>query len=317
MPKVSFVLFPEFQMLAYVLATETLRLANKCAGKDLFQWSTRSATNAPVQASNGALVAPDCLDWVGPSRADLIVLCAGYHPLAFLTPRVRAFVARAAREAVVIGAVDTGTVILAELGLLDGRRAVLHFEATAAFRDRWPDIEVTDQIYCLDGQRLTAAGGTATGDAMLAWIERDIDPQLANVVADGMIHGRPRRGDTPQRSETTADPRLLRMHQMMVSNLPNPLPIATISQSLDLSSKQMRRLCVAAYGVTPAAYYRNCRLEQAHQLLVNSQLAITDVALHCGFESASSFSRAVLDRFGKSPRAIRAERRFGQADAPR
>lgn len=305
MRHVSFVLFPEFQMLAYVLATETLRVANKCAGRELFRWQTRSATNAPVQASNGALVAPDTLDWTQGPKPDLILLCAGYHPLTHLTSRVRAYVARAVGGACVIGGVDTGTVLLAELGVLDGCRAVLHYEAEAAFREEWPDIELTDQIYCLDRGRLTAAGGTATGDAILGWIARNVDEDLAMATATGMIHGRPRSGETPQRSVSTADPVLMEMHRIMTENLGEPLSIQTVCARLDLSAKQLRRLCVRAYGVTPAAYYQKCRLEAAHHLIINSQQPITDIALQCGFEALSSFSRAVRARYGHPPQKLR------------
>ncbi|MCC0066184.1 MAG: helix-turn-helix domain-containing protein [Rhodovulum sp.] len=304
MPNVSFVLFPEFQMLAYVLATETLRLANKCAGREMFRWTTRTATNAPVRASNGALVAPDTLDWAGGPGADLVLLCAGYHPLAHLTARVRAYASRAATTPCVIGGVDTGTVILAELGLLDGRKAVLHYEAEAAFRERWPDIDVTDRIFCLDRQRLTAAGGTATGDAVLAWIAHDVDEDLAAATANGMIHGKPRSSDTPQRNAMTADPLLMQMHRMMLENLSPPIPVEEICRRLGLSAKQLRRRCLAAHGLTPSACYRNRRMEAAHHLIVNSQLSMTEIAVACGFASLPGFSRAMRARFGLSPKQI-------------
>ena len=305
MRNVSFVLFPEFQMLAYVLATETLRLANKCAGREVFHWQTRTATNGPIHASNGALIAPDTLSWTNAPKADLVLFCAGYHPLDHLTSRVRAYAWRAATENGVIGGVDTGPVIFAELGLLDGRRTVLHYEAEAAFRERWPDIEVVDQIFCLDGRRLTAAGGTATGDALLAWIARDVDENLAEAASTGMIHGRPRSGDTSQRILNSTDPLLLRMHHLMTENLSYPVSIHALCSQLGQSSKQLRRRCMETYGQTPSAYYRNCRLDAARHLIVNSGQPVTEIAIKCGFESLSGFSRAFRARFGLSPRQIR------------
>jgi AraC family carnitine catabolism transcriptional activator len=305
MVNVTFILFPKFQMLAYVLAIETLRVANKCSGQEVFRWQTRSATNLPVQASNGALIAPDTVDWQGGPDADLMLLCAGYDPLDHLTARVRAFTSRAKRRRCVIGGVDTGTVILAELGLLDGAKAVLHFEAEAAFRERWPDIETTNQIYCLDGRRLTAAGGTATGDAVLAWIARDIDPNLASDTAIGMVHGEVRRSDTPQRNPKTADPALLMMHQLMVENLSQPIPIREICGHLGVSEKLLRKRCLATYKQTPSAYYHARRLEAGYHYIVNSQLPFTEIARSSGFESPSSFSRAIRVHYGFSPRQIR------------
>ncbi|WP_170442116.1 GlxA family transcriptional regulator [Ruegeria arenilitoris] len=305
MANVTFILFPKFQMLAYVLASETLRVANKCAGREVFRWQTRSATNLPVQASNGALIAPDTVDWQGGPDADLILLCAGYDPLDHLTARVRAFASRARRSHSVIGGVDTGTVILAELGLLDGAKAVLHYEAEAAFRERWPEIEIMDQIYCLDRRRLTAAGGTATGDAVLAWIARDVDRELASHTANGIVHGEARRSETPQRNPNTADPVLLMMHQLMVENVSEPVSIKDICGRLGVSEKQLRGRCVATYSQTPSAYYQERRLEVGHHFITNSQLSITEIAQTSGFESLSSFSRAIRIHYGASPKQIR------------
>ena len=305
MPHVTFVLFPEFQMLAYVLATETLRVANKCAGRAVFSWQTLTATNAPIHASNGALVAPDALDWSSAPKPDLLLLCAGYHPLNHLTPRVRAYAARAATWDCVIGGVDTGTMVLAQLGLLDGHKAVLHYEAEAAFRESWPDIEIVDQIYCLNDNRLTAAGGTATGDAMLAWLARDVDEALTRATSTGMVHGLPRDSQTPQRHVQTADPVLLKMHHLMVENLSLPLSIQAICEELDQSPKQLRRRCIRRYKQTPSAYYRSRRLEAAHQLVVNSDHSLTEIALSCGYETLSSFSRMFRDHYGQPPQQVR------------
>lgn len=305
MPRVTFVLFPKFQMLAYVLATETLRVANKSAGRAVFTWQTLTATNAPVHASNGALVASDALDWSTAPRPDLLLLCAGYRPLDHLTPRVRAYAARAATWDCVIGGVDTGTMVLAQLGLLDGHKAVLHYEAEAAFRESWPDIEVVDQIYCLNDNRLTAAGGTATGDAMLAWLARDVDEALARATSTGMVHGLPRDSQTPQRDVQTVDPVLLKMHHLMMENLSPPLSIQQICKELDQSSKQLRLRCMRRYNQTPSAYYRSRRLEAAHHLVVNSGQSMTEIALECGYETLSSFSRMFRDQFGQSPQQVR------------
>ena len=305
MANVTFILFPEFQMLGYVLASETLRVANKCAGREVFRWQTRTATNFPVQASNGALIAPDTVDWQGGPDADLILLCAGYDPLDHLTARVRAFASRARRGRSVIGGIDTGTVILAELGLLDGAKAVLHYEAEAAFRERWPDIEITDQIYCLDKRRLTAAGGTSTGDAVLAWIARDVDEDLASVTANGMVHGEVRRSETPQRSPNTVDPVLLRMHQLMIENVSEPILIKEICGRLGVSEKQLRARCQATYNKTPSTYYQARRLEVGYHFITNSQLSIAEIAQTSGFESLSSFSRAIRAHYGSSPKQIR------------
>lgn len=305
MLNVRFILFPEFQMLAYVLATETLRLANKAAGQELFRWQVLTATDAPVAASNGGLVTPDSWDWNAGPAPDLVLLCAGYNPRCHITARLRSYLARLRRSGAVIGGVDTGTVILAELGLLEGVRAVLHYEAEADFRESWPGISLVDQIYSLDRNRLTAAGGTATGDAMLAWIGQQKGEGFAAAVAEGMSHGRIRKGEEPQRFRAQEDPILRQMEALMRENLAQPLPITVLCQALGLSNKQLRLRCQRGLGRTASAYYLATRLEQAGYLMAQTLMPATEVALATGFGSAAGFSRAFRQHFGMSPRQMR------------
>lgn len=305
MIKVDVLLFPGFQMLAYVLATETLRLANKCAGEQLFQWETLTATQEPVRASNGALVAPDRTGWSGDRRPDLVLLCAGYDPLRSVPAGVRAWLSRQERSGATLGGVDTGTVVLAALGFLDGHEAVLHYEAEPGFRETWPGISVSDRIYCLGRRRLTAAGGSATGDAMLAWIASVASPGLAAATSDAMAHGAIRPAGVGQRAETTADPVLQQMRRIMMDNLQEPLPLTQIAASLALSLKSLRLRCQRGLGMTPKAYYLQLRLSYARDLLCNTQMPVTEVGLAAGFASPASFSRLFKSAYHHSPRALR------------
>ena len=309
MPRVTLVLFPRFQMLAYVLATETLRIANKCAGRRLFEWETLSATGVPVAASNGAVVAPDRTDWSEAGRVDLVLLCAGYEPLATLPGRLRAFLARAERTGAMLGGLDTGTVVLAELGYLSGHAAVLHHEAEAGFREAWPEIAVGDSIYCLDGRRLTAAGGMATGDAMLAWIAEAASPELATATAEAMAHGVIRGAGERQRVRPSADPLLLEMQALMERHLADPLPLAAMARLLGLSPKRLRHRCRKGLGLLPSEVYLRLRLQRALDLLRGTEMPVTEVALATGFASLAGFSRTFRSRFGVTPSGVRAAAR--------
>ena len=124
----------------------------------------RAATSWPcrhlVYATGAGKATTSTHNWREGDDADLVLLCAGYEPLAHLTPRLRAYASRATKRPYVIGGVDTETIILAELGLPDGSKAVLHYEAEVSFRERWPKVVITDQIYCLAARRLTAASNT-------------------------------------------------------------------------------------------------------------------------------------------------------------
>lgn len=309
MHHVCFILFPGFQMLAYVLATETMRIANSVAGKPLFSWETRSVTSAAVSASSGAIVVPDRTDWGGASDHDLIVLCAGYDPLVHRPQSLRAFLARANTAGVMLGGFDTGSVLLADLGYLDGHHAVLHFQAEAGFREAWPEIAVSDSIYSIDKSRLTSAGGTSAGDAMLAWIAERTSRELAQNTSDAMAHGKVREGDELQRSLPTADPILIEMNRVMLGNIAEPLTISEIAERLGLSATRLLRRCHRRFGETPATYYANLRLEHALSLLRSTELSVTEVGIAVGYSSVAAFSRAFRHRYGAAPKLYRKNER--------
>lgn len=312
---VCLVLFPRFQMLAYVLATETLRLANKSAGRRLFTWETRSATRAPVSASNGAVVSPDRSDWAGGEDCALVLLCAGYDPLAVRPPGLGALLARADRAGAVLGGLDTGTVVLAKLGYLAGRRAVLHYEAEAGFRETWPEIAVSDGIYCLDGRRLTAAGGMATGDAMLAWISEAVSAELASATSEAMAHGAIRGADERQRLQRSSDAVLQEMKRVMEGHLSEPLAVSEVAGTLGLSLKQLRLRCYKGLGLSPSDYYLRLRLDHALDLLRSTEMTVTEIAIASGFGSLAGFSRTFRKRYQATPRSFRSAAQTGSWSA--
>lgn len=316
MLRVCLVLFPRFQMLAYVLATETMRIANKHCGKELFSWETRTATADPVVASNDALVAPDKTGWSGGEAFDLVLLCAGYDPFAVRPAGLGALLARADRAGAVLGGLDTGTMVLARLGYLAGHQAVLHHEAEAGFREAWPEIAVSDGIYCLDEKRLTAAGGTATGDAILAWIARTVSPELAAATSEDMAHGTIRGGAERQRRQMTADPVLLEMTGLMTAHLSEPLELAEIADRLGLSPKRLRTRCVKGLGQVPSQVYLRLRLDHALDLLRNTEIPVTDIAIATGFGSLAGFSRTFKATYRATPRSFRAGAARAGSSAP-
>ncbi|PVH27330.1 GlxA family transcriptional regulator [Pararhodobacter oceanensis] len=309
MKKVSLVLFPGFQMLAYVLATETMRIANKCAAQQMFSWQTLTVTQSGVAASNGATVLPDKQRWPNNEDSDLVLLCAGYDPLNCLPSAFRAWLSRLEKGDTVLGGLDTGTVVLAALGLLDGHEAVLHHEAEPSFREYWPNIEVRDQIYCLTRKRLTAAGGIATGDAMLAWIESVAGSELAAATSDAMAHGEIRSAGTQQRVTVTSDPVLRKMHAKMVENFSEPRSLTQLAVELGLSLKALRKRSQHGLGLNPQEYYMKLRLSQAMQLLRSSEMSATEVAFATGFSSLPAFSRQFKAVFARNPSEISAAKR--------
>lgn len=300
--RVGFLLFPRFQMLAYVLATETLRLANKAAARPLFEWRTASPGAAAVEASNGVAVSPTAhLEAL--SEVALLLVCAGYEPLKELDRATRALLRRRARFEGHLGGLDTGAVILAELGLLTGYRAAVHWEAHAGFRETYPDIVIEDAIYVLDRDRLTAAGGTATGDAVLAWIAQVEGAALAARTAEALVHGAIREGSQRQRpSESPAvHPAVSRAVAIMKANLEEPLSLAGLAEQAGIGQRRLGRLFHETYGQPPSSFYMGLRLDRARDLLAATERSVAAVGLACGFSSPAWFSRAYAKRFGLAP----------------
>lgn len=305
MPHVCFVLHPRFQMLAYVLASESLRIGNKRAGHSLFTWETRSALSAPVEASNGRSVAPDIRGWGASTPPDLVLVIAGYDPLAVVPSGLAAFLHRADRGGAILGGIDTGVAVLASCGLLGSRSVVLHHEAEPEFRETWPEIDVIDAIYALDDRRLSAAGGTATGDAMLAWMARTRSPAFADEVVQDLVHGSMRPAAQSQRPQDTTDPILQAMRSLMLAHLESPLQVEEIAMRLGQSPRQLRSRCSAALGQTPSPYYLRLRLDHARALLKGTRMSVTEIALATGFGSHAGFSRTFRQATGVTPRAFR------------
>ncbi len=303
---VCLILFPGFSLMAHVLVREVLRLANLCAGQPLFSCHVRTVSGAPVAASDGTEVAGDCPDWQGAQGFDLVLLCSGRDPLKSLPMGLRAFLNRAGAAGATLGGLDTGGLILAKLGFLNGHEAVL--SVPEDMQDDFPQVARTDRSHVLDRQRLTTAGGMATGDALLAWIARTHSPALAAATGDALAHGRIRDAGERQRLPVSKDPLLDRMQAIMAAQIEHPLPVQRVAAELDLSPKQLRLRCRKGLNSTPAQVYLGLRLDRAAQLVSETGLSVLEIARATGFASPSGFTRSYHARFGSPPRSQRRAR---------
>lgn len=309
--RIGFFLVPEFPIYAVIPATEALRIANQNSGHTLFDWRFISVDGAPVRAGNGMLVTPDTSLDQPPDFSTLIV-CAGNHPTQYLDRRLLNWLRRIDRHGIRIGALDTGTFALAEAGLMDGYRMTLHWEAMPLFHERYPDLNVVEQIFVIDRNRITCAGGAAATDMMLHLIALDMGTMLAQIVANGMVHERIRHGTDPQRAVLDSpmgslDPLVLRAIRLMEGNLETPLSPAEIAEEVGLTTRRLERLFRRKLQDSPQRYYLKIRLQAARNLLFYSDVPIQNVALSCGFSGAEVFSRSFRAHFGQSPREFRSD----------
>jgi len=306
---VGFLLVPGFALMSYTAAIEPLRAANLIAGKELYRWWHASPSGKPVAASNGVSIIPDC----GTDRdraADILFVCAGGNPATFEDKGAFAWLRRLARKGVVIGGISGGPYILAKAGLLEGRRATLHWEHLPAFREAFPDVELVPSLFEIDGNRITCSGGISALDMMVALIERDHGRPLAASVGDWFLHTHIREGMGPQRMDLryrlgVADEKLIQVLRSMETSLETPRPRAALAREAGISLRQLERLFRNHVGRGIHGHYRFLRLERARQLLRETTLPVLDVALATGFASSSQFARAYRRAFGEPPSETR------------
>ncbi|MFO1055620.1 MAG: GlxA family transcriptional regulator [Dongiaceae bacterium] len=307
--QIGFLILPEFPIYALIVAIETLRVANQNSGRRLFSWHLFSVDGKPVKAGNGMTMTPEAAIADVPYFPTVIV-CAGNRPVQYITSRLLNWLRRLDRHGARLGALDTGAFTLAAAGLLDGYRATLHWEAITMFREEYPDIPVTEQLYVVDRNRITCAGGMATVDMMLHLIEERQGHELAEVVTNGFVHRRARHEGEPQRSlaprgRLGLDPPLQRLVELMEENLEAPLTPRQLARRSGMSVRQVERLFRSRFNESPMRHYLKIRLLAARAHLFYGEMAIQDIGAACGFSAPSVFSRAFRGQFGLSPREFR------------
>ncbi len=307
--RLAFVLVPRFSMIAFTAAVEPLRLANRAAGKTLYDWKIYSVDGGPVIASNGIPIHPE-RSIEQATDIDVVVVCSGIDVQQYNDKRLPSWLRLMDRKGVDLGALCTGSHILARAGLLDGYHCTIHWENLAGFAEDFPDLEVTPELFEIDRNRFTCAGGTAAIDMFLNVISLQHGYELAAQVADQFMHERIRDRHDQQRMSLPArlgvrHPKLLSIIEIMEKNLEEPLSRGELARHAGLSTRQLERLFRKYLNRSPARYYLELRLNRARLLLLQTNMSVIDVALACGFVSASHFSKCYRDFFGRTPRKER------------
>ncbi|HEX9789723.1 MAG TPA: GlxA family transcriptional regulator [Kiloniellales bacterium] len=307
--RIGLILIPNFSMIAFTAAVEPLRLANRTSGRSLYEWHLFSVDGRPVTASNGiSLTAEGDLDKA--TAMPVVAICSGVEVQKNTNKAVISWLRRVARKGAEVGALCTGSHILACAGLLDGYRCTIHWENLAAFVEDFPEIEITSELFEIDRNRFTCAGGTAAIDMMLNVISLQHGHELAASVADQFMHERIRDQNDHQRMSLLVrlgvrHPKLLSVIEVMEKNLEEPLNRIDLARDANLSTRQLERLFRKYLNRSPARYYLELRLDKARLLLLQTNMSIIDVALACGFVSASHFSKCYRDFYGRTPRKER------------
>ncbi len=307
--RIGVLLIDGFALMSYASVTEPFRAANLLSRRKLYDVSNITLAGGEAHSSGAAKV--EGIAQVGDDlKLDLLLVLAGGDPASFEDNDTFRWLGRMARTGLTLGGVSGGPVILARAGLMEGRRMTVHWEHAEALAEISPTLMIERSLYVMDRDRVTCAGGTAPMDLAHAIIAQHHGPVFARLVSDWFLHttirpsGDPQRGGLVERVGTT-NAAILDVVESMESHIADPLALEHLAQFAGVSSRQLNRLFRRIMGKTTMAYYRDLRLDKAQNLLRNSPLTLTEIALATGFSSSSHFSKAHTDSFGVPPSKIR------------
>ncbi len=300
-----FVLLDNFTMLCFSAALESLRIANRMAGKTLYSWELAGEGGDTVTCSAGTTFKVDC-DLGELNRNDTIMICGGIDVQRATSKRLLGWIRREARKGPRIAGLCTAAWSLARAGLLDGKKATIHWENQDSFAEEFDEVELTKSVFVIDGNRMTTAGGTSSIDLMLKLIADDHGEDLANAVADQLIYSSIRTDQDTQRLSVPTrigvrHPKLSQVIQMMEGNIEEPISPSLLARDVSMSTRQLERLFRRYLNRSPKRYYMELRLQKARNLLMQTDMSVINVALACGFASPSHFSKCYRAHYDTTP----------------
>ncbi len=306
---------PHFNLAGTMAFLDPFRVANYLAGRTAFTWRMASESGGSCRASNGLAIEVEPLDAMREVRPDLVIVSSSWTPEAFASPPLLSLIRRLSRAGSYVGGIDTAAFILAELGMLNGRRATVHYEHIDALGEKFTEVEVTEDLFVHDGMVGTCCGGSASADYALFLLRELAGDALTNDCAKYLFHSAVRGPGTHQTDAhleplgNTAPVKLRRAIEIMEAHLEHPIPIPEICALAEVSQRQLTRLFQQTVKTSPQLYYRDIRLDRARGLVTQTELPLAQVALAAGFASQVHFSRAYKARFGMSPSKDRIEGR--------
>jgi transcriptional regulator GlxA family with amidase domain len=300
-----FLLLDRFTMLSFAGAIEPLRIANRVAGKPIYEWRLIGEGGDSATCSNGASFQLD-MGLEDLDRDDTLLVCGGIDVQRATTKPIIAWLRREARRGMAIGGLCTGSWTLAKAGLLDGKKATIHWENQDGFLEEFEDVKLTKSVFVVDGNRLSTAGGTSSIDLMLKLIAADHGDEVANTVADQLIYSSIRTDQDTQRLSIPTrigvrHPKLSQVIQMMEANIEDPISPADLAEEVGMSTRQLERLFRRYLNRSPKRYYMELRLQKARNLLMQTDMSVINVALACGFASPSHFSKCYRAHYNTTP----------------
>jgi len=302
---------PETTLIQVAALIEPLRAANRLAGRALFSWTLSTPDGRPALTEAGVPV-PAARAFEA-RRPEPLLVVASYNPGRYATPTLLARLARAGRIRPLVAGVEGGGWLLARAGLLAGRRATAHREDIEAFAVAFPEIEVVEARFVIDGDRVTTGGAGPAIDLMLELVRQRHGYGLALAVARLFVYEPPAEREAAGLGlARPREPHLARALEIMERHLAEPLPIERIARQAGASPRHLQDLFHEHLGASPAAHYRALRLTRARRMLIETTQPVLEIAGAAGFSSAASFARAYRRLHGEPPSETRMRARHAR-----
>ncbi|HEX7790972.1 MAG TPA: GlxA family transcriptional regulator [Afipia sp.] len=313
MKRIGLVVFPGFQIVD-LAAVAVFELANISASRPAYEIQLLSEHGGLVMSSSGVPVETKSFS---KAKFDTVIITGWLTPLP-ASSGLLAFMSSASKASRRIASICTGAFVLAEAGILDGRRATTHWAFARSMQAQFPKVKVQeDKIYIVDGPVWTSAGMTSCIDLCLAMVENDLGADVSRAVARKMVVYHRRTGGQSQFSALLdLEPKSDRIQDALAfakKNLKNDLSVEILAEAARLSPRQFSRAFRSDTGQSPAKAIENLRVEAARLLIEEAELPVDVIARETGFSDPERMRRAFLRAFGQPPQAIKRAARIAAA----
>lgn len=308
MHRIGFLLHPDFQFMT--LGTQSVfEFANYAVRERFYDLALYSPEGGEVLSSSGVAVVTRALS--SSTQADSWLVSNSVTPLKTSPAEATlALLRRAERHARRIVGLCTGSFVLAQAGLLKGRRATTHWAHAASLREHYPDTQVEeDRIFIVDGPVWTSAGMSAAFDLCLAMVEKDLGDDVARSVAHSLVMQHRRAGGQTQHSQLLQiAPKTDRVQAALDyarANLKNELSVEELAAVATLSPRQFSRVFTQETGISPARAVEGLRVEAARLMIERSRHPLEVVARETGFRDRRHLREVFVRRLGVPPQSAR------------
>ncbi|MEI9418483.1 GlxA family transcriptional regulator [Mesorhizobium sp. Cs1321R2N1] len=309
--RVAILLLPGFSQLSLSSFLVPLRLANSVAGYRFFEWSVSTPDGKPVECACGISVSANhafskiisAISSV--TRPHMVVLCAGEQVENQASAPLLNLLRLCRRDRVSMAALGTATWLLAEGGMLNDAPCTIHWGKMPALTETFSRLNVMNNLFVRTGDLVTCAGEFASFHLAMELVSNRLGKGTASAVCHHTTALRWRSGSDKQWSASSEFAGVSRTMSEIISlmeqHIEDPLSLYDLARCVGCSRRQIERLFDRYVSCSPRRYYMHLRLERAKQLVEHTSLQQVEIAVACGFATASRFSKCFRNAFGRSP----------------